>query len=421
MGGLVAQPHGLLGRAVRGHGLVGEQTQRLQPGVRRQQPVARLVDPDEPDPALAVLQRHDQPVARPRVRPAPVELGLVGHLVDADPGRRHLAGQQIAPRDLELVREQRAQRLDGRAAVHRRPVECPTGGRHRDERPVAAVGQLDHHLVEAEGVLDPVAYRLQHRVDIVGLGKARRHLEHALEHPLVLDVIRRVLGDLEGERRMPRDRHERLQLGVGGAATGHGLVHRDHPEDVRAAVPQRDEQRIAREPGVRILALRQLGHVRLDPERVPVELPVGQEVGAAALEAGREERCPGVVGGGRAEQRLARLLRAHRGGGEHVVERRPVHVDHHGAVAEHLGDRTGHVLQDRLEVALVTDRRGALEGRSQPGEHRRACQPPPAPLRLVLRGTILSCSERISRQMRAASGFTSGQAGAGRPRAQPWP
>ena len=203
----------------------------------------------------------------------------------------------------------------------------------------------------------------------MGLRKARRHLEHALEHALVLDVVRGVLGDLDGKRGVPRDRHERVQLGVGRAAAGLGLVHRDHPEDVRAAVAQRDEQRIAGEPGVRILALGQLGHERVDAERVPVEFAVGKEVGAAALEAGREQGRPGVVGRARPEQLLAGLLRSHGGGGEHVVESRPVDVDHDGAVAEDLPDRHGHVLQHLLEVALVTHRRRALEGDAQPGEH----------------------------------------------------
>ena len=160
VGGLVAQPHGLLGGAVRGHRLIGEQAQRLQARVGREQPVAWVVDPDEADPALAVLERDEQPVARPRVRSVAVKLGPVGDLVDLEPGGRHLTGQQVAARDLELLGEQGAQHLDRRPSLQRRPIERPAGGRHRDEGDVASLGQLDHHLVEAKGVLDAVADRL---------------------------------------------------------------------------------------------------------------------------------------------------------------------------------------------------------------------------------------------------------------------
>ena len=51
-----------------------------------------------------------------------------------------------------------------------------------------AVGQLDHDLVEAERVLDAVADSLQHGVSVVRLGQPRRHLQHPLEHALVLHV-----------------------------------------------------------------------------------------------------------------------------------------------------------------------------------------------------------------------------------------
>src|SRR3712207_6914548 len=48
-------------------GRVREQAQRLEPLPRREQPVVRVVDPDEPDRlAAAVEERDQQPVPVPR-------------------------------------------------------------------------------------------------------------------------------------------------------------------------------------------------------------------------------------------------------------------------------------------------------------------------------------------------------------------
>jgi hypothetical protein len=182
----------------------------------------------------------------------------------------------------------------------------------------------------------------------------------------VLHVLGDLLGDPERQRRVARDRDERVELAVGRAHAGHGLVHRDHAEQLVARVAQRDEQRVARQPGVRVVGRVEVRHVRLHPERVPVELAVGHEVRAlGASEAVGEQRGPGVVGRDGPEQRVERLLRADGGGGEHVVEGRAVHVHDHCAVAEHLADRPRHVLQHLLEVGLVADRRHPLEHRAE--------------------------------------------------------
>ena len=51
----------------------------------------------------------------------------------------------------------------------------PPGRSHRHERPPGGVGQLDHDPVEAEGIVDPVADRLQHVVGLVGLREPGGH------------------------------------------------------------------------------------------------------------------------------------------------------------------------------------------------------------------------------------------------------
>ena len=134
---------------------------------------------------------------------------------------------------------------------------------------------LNGDLVEAERILDAVAHRLQDGVDVVRLGQPSGYLEHALEHALVLDVVGGVLGNLQSQRGVARDGHERLELGVGRAPAGLRLVDRDRPEEVAAAVAQGHEQGVAGQPGIWVLARGQLGNVGVDAERLPVELAVG--------------------------------------------------------------------------------------------------------------------------------------------------
>ena len=99
------------------------------------------------------------------------------------------------------------------------------------------------------------------------------------------------------------------------------------------------------------------------------KLALRDEVGASPLEPGREQGHPGLAQGGLAEQQLDRLVGAHRGRREHVVEGRPVDVHHHGAVAERLADRARHLPQHVLEVLLGAHRRGALEHGAEPADH----------------------------------------------------
>ena len=72
-------------RDERGGCVVGEDPERLEAVGRGHEPVGGVVHPDDPEQrALAVLERHDQPVPVPRPRPAAVEL----RRVDVDVARR---------------------------------------------------------------------------------------------------------------------------------------------------------------------------------------------------------------------------------------------------------------------------------------------------------------------------------------------
>ena len=362
MGGLVAQLQRLVRRLESGDRLVGEQPQRLEACAGGQQPIARVIHPDQAErAALRLGQRHEQPVARPRVRAAAVQLRAEVDRVAPEALLGHLGRNEVTAGHLELVREQRRKRLERDAVVHGIRLHVPAGGGVRGERSPARGRQLDHDLVEPERVADAVADGLEDLVRVLRLGQPRGDLEDALEHALVLDVVCGALCDPKRKRRVVRDRHECVELLVRGAAPGFGLVDRDHADQNALRVAQWHEQRVLGPPGIRILALLDTGHVAVHAEAFPVEFASRDEVRAAALEALVEQRHPGRTRRAPAHELRDRILRPDGGGGEHVVEGRAVHVHHHGAIAEQLGDRAADVLEHVREVVLVADVRGALE------------------------------------------------------------
>jgi hypothetical protein len=278
-------------------------------------------------------------------------------------------GHQIAPGHLELGGEQRREGVHAHARVHGRGVDHPAGGGHRHERAARLVGQLDHHLLEGESVADAVADRLEERGHVARLGEPGRDLEHVLEHALVLGRRGHVLRDPDREGRVPRARHEGVDVGVARAPPALGLVHRHHAEELPAGAAERDEERILRLPGTGIVGGLDRRRVGAAGDPVPVELALRDEVGAAPLEPGGEQGHPGLAQRGLAEQQLDRLVRPHRRRGEHVIERRPVDVHDHGPVAERLADRVRHLPQHVLEVLVRAHRGGALEHRAKPSDH----------------------------------------------------
>ena len=124
-------------------GLVGERAQRLEALGGREEVVARVVGPDRADGrAVAVLQRHEQPVPAPRQRPVAVGGRDVDGLEDlGDQLVRALAVQQHAA--LGLVRgvqqrrhlRQRRLRQEGDVGVaSSRPRRGARGRRRRPRR-----------------------------------------------------------------------------------------------------------------------------------------------------------------------------------------------------------------------------------------------------------------------------------------------
>ena len=266
--------------------------------------------------------------------------------------------------------------------------------------------QLDHDLLEPERVADAVADGLEDLVRLLRLGQARGDLEDALEHALVLDVVGPVLRHTKRERRVARDRHQGVELLVRGAVPGLGLVDRDHTDQKSLGVAQRHEQGVLGRPGVRVLAHLDARDVAVHAEAFPVEFAARHEVRAAALEALVEQRHPGLARRALAHELRDRVLRPDRGGGEHVVEGRPVHVHDHGAIAEQLGDRAADVLEHVLEVIVVADIRGALEHGAEardrgelPGAHQVL-------LREFLLATVpLTAAARISATLSGTRGL----------------
>jgi hypothetical protein len=308
-------------------------------------------------------------MALPRVRTTPVQLGLVVQSLRAEPHLGSFARDEVAAGLLELRGEERGERVEGGAREQRRRVVSPAGPRERYER-AALVSELDHHLVEGERRADPVADRLEQDGHVVRLGQLRRDLEHPLEHPLVLRSRGHVLSDPDGEGRMPRARDECVQLGIGGPAAGLGLVDRHDAEERAARAAQRHEQRIVRQPGVGMVGGLDLGDEGAARNLIPVEASILHEVRAAALEARREQRHPRLAQRGLAEQHLQRLIGSHGGRGEHVIERGPVDVHDHGAIAERLADRPRHLPEHMLQVLVRAHRGRALEHGAEAADHR---------------------------------------------------
>jgi len=207
---------------------------------------------------------------------------------------------------------------------------------------------------------------MQHRVDRKRLGQARRHQQQPLESAAIAVRTGALLRALECQSHVLGQRHQHLQLRVGGTQPRHGLVHRKDPQQVPVVSGQRHEQRILGVPGVGIIADRD---VRGDRQHVvlPVVLPSGYEVDAAALEPVIQQRRPRVPAAAGAEQLLDRLLVvvAHRGHLE-VIPGRPVEVDHDRLVAERVGDGAGDRVQHLGQRLVIAHHAGNVQEAAQP-------------------------------------------------------
>ena len=179
-------------------------------------------------------------------------------------------------------------------------------------------------------------------------------------------VTRGSVGILNGFDRADhvlREGDEHVDLLVGRAEPGLGLVDRDDAEQRSVRAPHRHHQRVLGVPRVGVGAQLELGDVRGHAR--PVDLVVRDQIGAAAQKALREERRPRIRGSRRAEQRLARPLAPVHGGDHEVALGGPVEVDRHRAKAERVGDRRGDRVDEPRQVALVADEPGDLEQASK--------------------------------------------------------
>jgi hypothetical protein len=143
-----------------GGGVVREDPQRLEPVGRRHEPVARVVDPDDPEQrAAAVAERDDQPVAVPGPRSASVELRRVDVDVAREPLPRLVVGEEVATLPLELVVEQRLDLRDADRRALPQLVELPAGRRVRHDALGGRVVRLRRDVLEVRASRMPTQTR----------------------------------------------------------------------------------------------------------------------------------------------------------------------------------------------------------------------------------------------------------------------
>ena len=180
---------------------------------------------------------------------------------------------------------------------------------------------------------------------------------------------------LDRDRDVRGDGAEQLELDLGGAAAGDGLVDRDDAEHLAGRGPQRDHQRVVGVPRARLVDDRDVRCVGPQPVAAPVVLAGGHEVGAVAEEARGEQRVPVGPARGLAHQQLARLLVAEHDDDLEVVPGRAVEVDDDRAIAERAGDGGGHRGEHRRERVAGAHGRGDVEQTAQAVERCGVTEP----------------------------------------------
>ncbi len=347
----------LAGRHHRHRRLPGEERERLEPGARGQEQVLGLVGPDAPDDrAAGVAQRDVQAVAvpGPRAAAAAVDAELGVRLGAARDGL--LVGQQVAAAELEGGVEQE-QDLLGRHLPARLRAARPADRRARREQPARGVDELDDDLLEAERLADAAAHGLHDGFDGRLLGELRRDGEQLLERGAMAARLGGAVGLLEGEGGVTADGDEEVELHAGRAPAGDGLTERDDREDVAVRVAAGDEQLVTRTPAVVLVAQvrRRPDEARADGGVVPVDRALGDEVRPALVEALVEDEVDPGGRVGRAEQRLAHLVRAEDDGGLVVVKLRAVDVDDDAGEADRVREDARDRVEHRRDALVAAD------------------------------------------------------------------
>ena len=275
---------------------------------------------------------------------------------------------QVAALDLEARIEQRLEPPAAERRAERLAVAARLGAGHVEVG--RGVVQLDGDLAEAERAADAFADRVEHLAHRAGLGHARGDLEQALEREPVAGGVGRLLRGLHRQGGVLGHRDEDVELVGGRLPARDGLVHREDSEQVPVAVPHRHDQGVLRVPGAGVVGRFEIGHVVRHRLVRPVVLAVGDQVGAALLEALVEQRLPRLEVARLAEQQRARVVvPVHRRHLERVPGR-PVEVDDDGPEAERLRDRAGDLVEHRRKVALAPDQPRDVEQAAKPREDR---------------------------------------------------
>ena len=363
----------LRGLLERGRRLVREGAEDLQAVGVGAQPVDRIVGPDVADPArAAIVQRHEQPVVLPRVRPAAVELRAIARLAVRKDLARLLVREQEAALDLELRPQQLLELVGRERGTDVLVVPEPDRGSCAVDALV--VQQLHRDLVEAERLRDRVAHLDEQHVGVPRLVQAGRDVEQPFERVAVRLGARCLLRSLDGDRGVLRDGDEDVDLVAARLAAGERLVDGEDPEQAPVAAPHRHEERVVGMPGAGVVAHLEVRRVHAAGVLVPVELAGRDDVGAALQEALVEQRLPVVDLADLAEQRLARPFAAVHGADHEVVPFAAVEVDDDRPERERVGDRPRDRQEEVGQLVARPDEARHLEQSAQPREDRRLTQ-----------------------------------------------
>ena len=320
---------------------------------RGQQAVVGLVRPDHPgEPALAVAQRHEQPVVVPGARAAAVAAARVdgrGRLARGAAARRLLGLSSTTPSgssagSSSAAYSSRAARRAPRA--RRRPGRRPRPGR---------------------AASSPESMKTQ------TFSKPSASWTPTQTASSISSTVPRSLRWVETRSRCSTAARWRVAAAACWASSSasaaceaaapswsscssvgrrpsSGSSTDEDPEHLARGRAQRHEQRVLGVPGVRALERAHLRHVGEQAVLAPVEGVVLDEVRAAALEARVEQRRPVLPAGRLAEQDAARLVGAVHDDGLEVVPRRAVQVDDGRPEAEAASGGPGDLLQDRSQL-----------------------------------------------------------------------
>ena len=216
-------------------GLVREDAQRLQLLARREQPVVRLVGPEEPDH----VARRRRAAAR-AASAGPTRAGRARCAASVQDRRRArcarsrlVVRQQEAAFDLELRVEQRLDVVEEDApASATLSSSQPTAARGSSRAGLRVDRAATSDVLEAERVADADADARRISSALGSRSDRDETVEQLLEREPVARGLGRLLRRLHRERRVVGERDEDVELLVGRAQAAHRLVDGEDAEQV---------------------------------------------------------------------------------------------------------------------------------------------------------------------------------------------